>query len=111
MLQKTRNKYTSNLKKTRRKYFANQIETNKGDSKVLFRTLNELTGTNKEKVLPSTGSESKVCEEMSEFFLNKVLTIREDIKIKQTSNNTAMIAGVNDSKLAGTASLPSLKKN
>ena len=110
VFQKARNKYTSNLKKTRRKYFANQIETNKGDSKVLFRTLNELTGTNKEKVLPSTGSESKVCEEMSEFFLNKVLTIREDIKIKQTSNNTAMIAGVNDSKLAGTASLPSFKK-
>ena len=72
LYQQAKYSYTAGLRKSRVEFYASEIERNKGDSKGLFKVLNELTGYKKERILPSNGSEETISEDMSQHFLNKV---------------------------------------
>ena len=54
-------------------------DSNKGDQKVLFNTVNKLLHRNSSKVLPSSTSDLNLAEKFADFFINKVATIHDEL--------------------------------
>ena len=76
---KARNLYTCELKLSRINFFAQKVNAFQHDSKNLYKVLNELTGNKREVILPAKHSSSLTAKEMADFYVNKVVTIRQNI--------------------------------
>lgn len=48
----------------------------KGDSKKLYNLVSELTGTKSENPLPDSVADSKLADDFTDFFMNKIDKIR-----------------------------------
>ena len=78
-----KNEYTSKLKSTIIEYYASSIEKSKTDSKTLYKTVHELTGYKKERILPSYSCDDIIAEDMAEYFVNKITKIRQNLEEAQ----------------------------
>jgi hypothetical protein len=76
---KARNDFTCEMKEARNDFFSSKIQHLKNDARGLYRVLNELTGGEKENILPSQESNSVTADKMAEFYINKVKKIRDAI--------------------------------
>ena len=74
-----RNKYNYELKTAREQFYHRKLTENARDSKQLFGLVKQLTGTKKEKILPTSRSKHIIAEEMANFYTNKIEKIREAI--------------------------------
>ena len=75
----SRNAYTQAIKKARINYYSEKIKSYKGDSKNMYKVLNELCGNQKNTVLPSIDTENVTAEKLSVFYVEKVENIRKNI--------------------------------
>ena len=89
---KLRNDYTKKLKQRRNEYFTDKISKSMKDPKTLFKTLNKISGTTKKKILPTYDCNENVSEELSNYYIEKISSIRSridsDLKNKSSTNNT-----------------------
>ena len=69
-------KYNKQLKLSRTEYNVSQINSSLGNPKRLFKILGNLSGTTKQNILPTFGTDLEVAEEFSEYFTNKINKIR-----------------------------------
>ena len=74
-----RNRFKNMLIYNKRSYLSDKIMKTKGDAKALYQLTNNLTTTIKENPLPDTPAE-QLANDFANFFLNKILTIRENFK-------------------------------
>ena len=79
LYRQSRNRYTLGLKEARTEYFSNNIVKHKNDGKNLFKILNDLTGRKKESILPTEECNSAMAEKFSDFYIEKVSNIRNNI--------------------------------
>ena len=102
----SRNMYTQGLRQSRTEFFAENIMNSKNDGKNLFKTLNDLTGRKKERVLPTQGSNKDIAENLSDFYIEKVSNIRSEI-IK--NKNSLMKSGQRQTDKSTRKNLDSLQ--
>ena len=64
------------------------IQTNKSDSKALFKSIRNLLGDNETTVYPSSTSDEKLANDMADFYSEKTKSIRKEIQSsKQNKTN------------------------
>ena len=78
MCKKAKNEYTKELRQTRILYYSEKLDKFKKDSKNLQKVLKELTGNQKPKVFPTNKPPVQVANDMSAFYVNKVINIRNE---------------------------------
>ena len=76
---KAKSQYAIGLKQARSDFYSEKINKYKSDSKGLYTVLNELTGNKKERKLPTNFSETVTVEKIADFYVEKVLNIRQNI--------------------------------
>ena len=76
--------YKNAIADTRTAFIRNNLDQNKNDQKKFFKSINYLTGSQQEKILPSYTSKSDLANEMTSFYYNKVKNIREEIQNENT---------------------------
>ncbi len=69
-------KCNKQLKLSRTDYNESQINSSFGNPKRLFNIHGNLSGTTKENILPTFGTDLEVADKFSEYFTNKINTIR-----------------------------------
>ena len=74
-----RNEYNFKLKEARENFYHQQLTHNNKDSKQLFSVLKKLTGTVKEKIIPTSKSKVDTAEDMAVFYTKKISKIRQVI--------------------------------
>ena len=67
--------YYSSLKQTRTAYYSGILQDSETNSKILYNTIQMLSGDNKEKVLPS----AFLVELFSDYFHEKIVSIRSNL--------------------------------
>ena len=90
LYKKAKNQYTWNLKKARIDFFAANIIKCKNESKNLSKCLKDLTGTQNEHIVPTKPNKHQIAEEFSDFYVEKVLNIRNRIQQTKTSVNMSV---------------------
>ena len=75
-----RNQYNGILAKLRTKHLSNKIQLNKGNSKALFKIINAELSRNTESPLPLHSDDRELASEFSDYFENKINTIRSRLK-------------------------------
>ena len=90
-----RGKYFKRVKAAKRTYISQEIKNNKGDIKTLYEFINTLTGRHKsEETFPDSSSDTDLANNFGDFFLNKILKIRQDLdkynKFEPTTNTIQM---------------------
>lgn len=68
------------LYETKETYYSSKIESIGNDSKQLFRITKDLMGKQQKSPLPSSSSEIDLSNSFADFFINKVETIRDDLR-------------------------------
>ena len=63
----------------------------RNDPKSLFKVLNEITGKQKESVVPMNEDNQETAEKMSNFYIEKVIKIREEISKQQNSKSSKVV--------------------
>ena len=81
------------LSKAKNMYYTNKIQKIGNDHKQLFNLTKQLMGKNKQSPLPTSSSEIELANLFAEFFLNKVVTIREVLRngISANMDNTCFL--------------------
>ena len=75
-----RKKYRSAVYMSKKSYISTTIMKNKGNSKTLYELTNQLTGRKKTNTnLPKHNTDISLANDFSEFFLNKIQTIRDNL--------------------------------
>ena len=64
---------------SRNEFFQGQFCNARGDKKKTFKLLNKVLGKNNKPVLPDCLSETDLCNDFEQFFMNKIVRIRNDI--------------------------------
>ena len=54
------------------------------DSKLLYKTVNKLTGKDEERIYPSFDSDQNLADAMTSFYSDKILKIREELSLKNS---------------------------
>lgn len=80
------------LIKSKKEYYSRKITDCGTDHKKLFRLTKNLMGQKGEIVLPSCPSDTTLANRFSEFFMNKIATIRENINSAVTGNDTLVMS-------------------
>jgi hypothetical protein len=73
------------LKQARVEYYTNKIESSGNDHKSLSRITKGLLGDTNEVILPSNSSPQHLAQEFSDFFIEKIETIRNNIRFQTQS--------------------------
>jgi exonuclease III len=76
---KERNKYTNMINDTKLRILSENIEECRNDTKKLYQLINSITGIKSENLLPSNGSDSELAEEFSNYFFEKINSIRNEL--------------------------------
>ena len=87
---KEKNCYTTALRQARTSYYAEQLRKFNGDSKNLYKVLNELSGNKKPNIFPTSEPENIIANKMSSFYVNKILNIRNEISLSSNNTNITM---------------------
>ena len=74
-----RYKYMKMIHAVRSEFYHLKFKQHKGDSKELYKLVSRLTGSIMENKLPDHDSNDVICEELANFFLNKIERIRESL--------------------------------
>ena len=82
----TRNNVNSLIKGSKVKFYKNLIDNNRNDTKQLFRVVNKLLGKDVRSALPS-GSSISIADMFSNYFIDKIDTIRDSIQTEEISVN------------------------
>lgn len=82
-----RNHYNSKLTEARQAYYKKIIDLSKKDIKSLYKTLNKITGNVQERIHPSFASDQTIANQMTEFYSDKIKTIREEITAEMNEND------------------------
>ena len=72
-----RSKYMKMIHAVRSEFYHLKFKLHKGDSKELYKLVSRLTGSIMENKLPDHDSNDVICEELPDFFLNKIARIRQ----------------------------------
>ena len=72
-----RSKYMKMIHAVRSEFYHSKFKQHKGNSKELYKLVSRLTGSVMENKLPDHDSSDVICEELANFFLNKIERIRE----------------------------------
>ena len=79
------------LKETRINYYSEKIKSCRNDYKNMFKITKHLLGmSSDEPVLPSNKSVKELAQEFSDFFINKIETIRHGIASGNQSNSNPL---------------------
>ena len=71
-------KETTNLARQKKIiYYSNKIASSNNNTKQLYNVVNDLLSKNNEKIYPSSTSDSELCNKFSNFFTDKIKTLRE----------------------------------
>ena len=70
-------KYTKMIQAVRSEFYHSKFKLHKGDSKELYKLVSRLTGSIMENNLADHDSNDVICEELVNFFLNKIVRFRE----------------------------------
>ena len=79
-----RSKYKKMLSQAKKEYFSNQIIKNKGNTKAFYQIVGDLMGDKTLNSLPPGYTDEEQAAEFSDFFYNKVETIRKDLEKHST---------------------------
>ena len=74
------NLYRQHLELSKHSFIRDKITACGSDSKLLFRTVSKLTGSNKSNPLPEGVSDDQLADDFAQFFFNKIDTIRQDLE-------------------------------
>jgi hypothetical protein len=77
---KSRNTYVKSLKNAKIKYYSDKIDSAEGDQKTLFQVVNMLSQSTRNTILPQAKSMEHLAEDIKDFFVTKVETIRQHIE-------------------------------
>ena len=75
-----RSKYFRMFSGIRQLFYSNELKKLKGDSKKLYKLVVKLTGDLKKNNLPDHASRDVISENLADFFLNKILKIRDNLE-------------------------------
>ena len=78
-LKNIRNLYSSSIKQTRSAYFANICDRNENDTSMLYRTVKYYLDDDSCRLLPTCENDETLANVFTNFFLQKIVKIREDI--------------------------------
>ena len=76
------------VKQAKRTYYSSIITKNASNQKVLFNTIDRLLHRKTERLYPSCDSTQELCNNFSDFFVNKITTIRSELPSFQADDNT-----------------------
>jgi hypothetical protein len=83
-----KNKLTHMIENSKKEFYHDKINETKGDQKALFKCVNSLLYRSRSSSLPIHDSKQELCDTMSDFFTNKVKTIRSQLeKVKSSSTS------------------------
>ena len=74
-----RSKYMKMIHAVRIEFYHSKFKLHKGDSKELYKLVSRLTGSIMENKVLDHDSNDVICEELADFFLNKITRIRESL--------------------------------
>ena len=74
-----RHEYKELLNKMKMEVISNKVKECRSDSQKLYALVNNLLGTKASNPLPESNSDEDLAEEFAEFFLSKVLKIRDSL--------------------------------
>ena len=80
-MNRRRNEQLVGVKST---YFTNKVEESKDDQKALFRLTRNMMGNSEDKILPVHTCKTKLTNDFSAFFYNKILNIRSELGLTDT---------------------------
>ena len=74
--------------KAKEMYYTDRIEKCDKNQKLLFELLNEMLCKKTKQELPDSNSDENLANSFNKFFMEKIESIRNDLKSKQTNNNS-----------------------
>ena len=96
------------LRQAKSKYYSGIIEEHSKDPKALFRVTNSLLGKCKASPLPPGYTPIQLAEQFSDYFINKVRTIRQAFSDSTAQNQIDSYSPSINSTLTSFSSLPSM---
>ena len=87
MYRKALNNVHKYVKQARNDWCRNKLSESEGNNKQTFKVLNDILGKKTKQALPDHLSEENLCNEFSEFFKDKICSIRDDIDMDQRSSS------------------------
>ena len=75
--------YTENLVSVRTTFYRNLIDKN--NSKMLYKTIDYLTGSKQEYILPNNINKMDLADRMAKYYVEKIKLIRQDIETNKTT--------------------------
>ena len=78
-----RNRYNAMLTYHKSQQICQRVRDAKGNTKKLHRVINKVMGKRDENPLPTHSSEQALSEDFADFFLNKIITIRESFELNE----------------------------
>lgn len=79
------------LRNTKQQYYTTKVMESGGDHKTLFKLTKNMMGTDGGTKLPSHDSPVLLAERFSDFFTNKIVTIREGLLALQVGDTASML--------------------
>jgi hypothetical protein len=81
-------------------YYSSMVQENSQNSKALFKVIDKLLHRNRQSPLPDCDSDEQLATKFSEFFTNKIQTIRAGIGNHTMSATTQTDLGYRESSLS-----------
>ncbi|WAR29084.1 hypothetical protein MAR_002652 [Mya arenaria] len=78
--------YNKLMLQTKKDYYLSKIEENSNDRRHLFKLTNTLMGCKRDTVLPSTDNDKSLANKFCDFFIGKIISIRNKLSENQTDN-------------------------
>ena len=78
------------LRTTKEQYYSGKSQEYQGDQKSLFRLTKTMMGQTTEMKLPTHESRKDLAQKFNEFFISKIVTIRNGLLNKDKNTNTAI---------------------
>ena len=64
---------------SRNQYYCNGLSKHENNKKQKFKILNSILGKQKKVILPDTASDKDLCDDFEQFFIGKIINVRNDI--------------------------------
>ncbi|WAR11312.1 hypothetical protein MAR_025492, partial [Mya arenaria] len=79
--------YNKLMLQTKKDYYSSKIEENSNDRRQIFKLTNTLMGCKRDTVLPSTDNDKSLANKFCDFFIGKIISIRNKLSENQTDND------------------------
>ncbi|WAR06156.1 hypothetical protein MAR_021525, partial [Mya arenaria] len=79
--------YNKLMLQTKKDYYSSKIEENSNNRCHLFKLTNTLMGCKRDTVLPSTDNDKSLANKFCDFFIGKIISIRNKLSENQTDND------------------------